>query len=425
MLVPGDPSPDVDALLAELEEADDALRALYRELAADPDRASEYEPRLKDLHARRLDLAQRVGLASLARRRARAVAAETPQVASEPAAPLAEATATTPTSTPPVLELGDPEGPPSTPATDDQIAEWTTTVRVAGLGSRLNGAPSDSTAWPLILHELMAALGPPRPLDSSLALIEETDALDAVASPDQQTQWARLPRNAQQAWLSMLVARTRALKELPSTGDATQARVKQIIGRYPPWAKAHSPGHVNGMQVKHAPVHGSWAHDARDAWQVLGDLLGEELEPPSSVVPKKKAKRTSTEDLDEPEIEPGWRLLPLVRGRTAILLGGDPREPNRERLERAFHLASLEWPSIEGPRKVEAAVERIRKGAYGLVLVLTPFVFHKQSTPIIEAAKDAGVAWALVEGYGVAAVRHGLERFLGGPRSAVSSPVES
>src|SRR5580700_8844992 len=145
MLVPGDHPPDVDALLADLEEADGAVRALYRELAADPDRAAEYEPRLKDLHARRLDLAQRVGLASLAHRRARAMVAETPQVASEPAS-LAEATATSP---PPVLELGEPESP-SAPATDDQIAEWTSTVRATGLGLRLNGAPSESTAWPLI-----------------------------------------------------------------------------------------------------------------------------------------------------------------------------------------------------------------------------------------------------------------------------------
>ena len=74
----------------------------------------------------------------------------------------------------------------------------------------------------------------------------------------------------------------------------------------------------------------------------------------------------------------------------------------------------MEWPSIEGPRKVEAAVERIRRGTYGVVLVLTPFVFHHQSTPIIEAAKDAGVPWAIVEGYGIATVRLGLERFLGG-----------
>jgi hypothetical protein len=51
--------------------------------------------------------------------------------------------------------------PPSAPATDDQIGEWTSTVRTTGLGFRLNGAPSDSTAWPLILHELMQALDPP------------------------------------------------------------------------------------------------------------------------------------------------------------------------------------------------------------------------------------------------------------------------
>jgi hypothetical protein len=68
----------------------------------------------------------------------------------------------------------------------------------------------------------------PRTLESSIDLIEEGDALDAVGSPDRQAQWARLPRNAQRAWLSMLVARTRALKELPSTGDATKARVKEL-----------------------------------------------------------------------------------------------------------------------------------------------------------------------------------------------------
>jgi hypothetical protein len=68
----------------------------------------------------------------------------------------------------------------------------------------------------------------------------------------------------------MLVARTHALKELSSMGDATKARVKEIIGRYPPWAKAHGPGHVNGMQVKHAPVHGMegcrWPTKSEESW---------------------------------------------------------------------------------------------------------------------------------------------------------------
>ena len=71
-MVPDDAAAD-DALrepLAALDEADTALRALYRQLADDPDRAPEHEPALKELHARRLDLAQRVGLLMLARGRA-------------------------------------------------------------------------------------------------------------------------------------------------------------------------------------------------------------------------------------------------------------------------------------------------------------------------------------------------------------------
>jgi hypothetical protein len=40
----------------------------------------------------------------------------------------------------------------------------------------------------------------------------------------------------------------------------------------------------------------------------------------------------------------------------------------------------------------------------------------QQSNPIIEAAKESGVPWAIVEGYGIATVRLGLERFLGGSR---------
>jgi hypothetical protein len=51
-----------------------ALRGLYAQLAENPDLAGEHEPQLKELHAQRLDLAQRVGLATLARRRLSQVA---------------------------------------------------------------------------------------------------------------------------------------------------------------------------------------------------------------------------------------------------------------------------------------------------------------------------------------------------------------
>jgi hypothetical protein len=88
------------------------------------------------------------------------------------------------------------------------------------------------------------------------------------------------------------------------------------------------------------------------------------------------------------------------------------------RLERAFQLGSLEWPSTDGPRKVDAVVERIRKGAYDLVVVLQPYVGHAEAEPIHEAVKSTSTPWALSAGYGVTAVKLALERFLGGPREA-------
>jgi hypothetical protein len=115
----------------------------------------------------------------------------------------------------------------------------------------------------------------------------------------------------------------------------------------------------------------------------------------------------------EGTLDPTWPLLPSVRGQRAILVGGDPREPNRVRLERALQLASLEWSPVDGPRRVEAVLGRIGGGSYDLVIVLQPFVAHAESEPIIAAAKRARVPWAIAEGYGLGAVKLALERFLG------------
>jgi hypothetical protein len=426
-------SDDLDGELCALDEADAALRALYRLLAENPDLASENESKLKELHSKRLDLAQRVGLAMLARKRA----SEVDDARSEGAPAAVEATSRSGAANGAVVEEPEPEPaadetPPSAapasevqvPASNMQLSHWKSTVRTTGFGVGLRAAPSGSTSWTLVVRDLMERVGPIRSLETTIGVIEELDALDEVATEKDRELWARLPKNAQQVWLSVLVARTRALKELPSATPEMKARVKVIIGRYPPWAKEHAPGHVNGMQVKHEPVRGSWAQDARNLWGTLAELLGDEVVVRSPSAAKKKAKPTEHHDNDGPEIDPTWRLLPLVRERRAIILGGDPREPNRERIERAFQLMSLEWPSVDGPRKVDAIVERIRRGTYDIVLVLQPFVAHKQSNAIIAATKETGVPWALVEGYGIAAVKHGLERFLGGPRGGGSPRVE-
>ena len=420
----GTANDDLEGLLRTLDEADIALRALYRHLADDPDRATEYEPKLRDVHSRRIELAQRVGLVVLARRRA---SAGTLDAAPEPV-PREPSIAGAANGNAPLLDVKDREpvseesSPPSQPASDAQLAQWKSTVRSSGLGVRMSDAPSERTAWPLVLHELMSVVGPPRDLKTSVAVIEEVDALDGVSTDDRQARWVRLPKNVQQLWLSMLVARGRGLKELPSASESWM-RVKGILSRFPPWAKTHVPGHVNGMQVKHGPMRGSWTLDARDYWSALDDLLGEERTVRPPPWPTRKPRRPSNDDDDGPEIDPAWRLLPLVRGREAIIVGGDPREPNRERIERAFQFASLEWPSIDGPRKVASVVERISRGTYRLVLVLQPFVAHTESEPIIAAAKATGISWALAEGYGISAVKLALERFLGGSRCDVPPPA--
>lgn len=420
---PSDPAIDLrtDALLVALDEADASLRALYGKLAADPDLAPQFEGELKDLHARRLELAQRVGLAMLDLRRAPATTVEPePPFQAVATGPLLVEPAPAPVAKAP--DVPEPDEPRSDRASETEIAQWANGVRSSGLGAGLRTEPSKSTAWSLVLHELMDALGPPRDVTSTIGAIEEIEALDDIATPGRQELWVRLPRHVQQLWLSMLVARTRVVREMPSSTPETKARVKVIIGRYPPWANAHTPGHVNGLQVKHVPLHGSWAQDARHGWTALGDLLGEELVVRPATTPRKKQRRTEPEDDDGPEIDPGWHVLPLVRGQKAIVVGGDPREPSRLRLERALQLGSLEWPAIDGPRKVESVVGRIDRRTYGLVLVLRPFVAHNESEPIIEAAKRAGTPWAMVEGYGLASVKLGLERFLGGPRSGASLP---
>jgi len=56
---PIDPTLELDARLAELDRADLAVRAIYRDLADDPDRAAEYDVELREQLANRRELALR------------------------------------------------------------------------------------------------------------------------------------------------------------------------------------------------------------------------------------------------------------------------------------------------------------------------------------------------------------------------------
>src|SRR5579883_1632964 len=241
---------DLDALLDALDKADAAVREIYRKLADDPDLASEHETALSDLHAKRRELAQRVGLAALAQRRASvALKASEPtaEAAPEPVTPIV-------VDTFPEAVLTNGNGDPPAPASDADLARFRETVRTRGLGNGLHNGTADTTPWAFVLHELLKSVGPPRDLGSTVAMIEEADALDEIGDEERQASWARLPRHAQQAWIGMLVARTRALKEHPSVSADVKTTAKRIINRYPAFASKHAPGHVNGLKVTHTPV---------------------------------------------------------------------------------------------------------------------------------------------------------------------------
>jgi hypothetical protein len=425
-------------LLEMLDQADAAVRTLYRQLADNPDLATEYDTGLRELHRKRLELAQQVGVAALAEWRAARSGVETslagtlatPVVKLQAEretngvtsiAPIPPAPPNPPTESVPTVELvqasepvpGPPASTPSPPASDGQLEEWKKAVQVNGLGAKPTSPPSPpQRPWGVNLHEMMCLLGPPEvDLNDSVALLDELDALDEIATPERQKLWVRFPIEVQKRWLSHLVARTRAIREHPSS-DGVLEHLKRIRAVYPEWARQYVPGHINGLQLKHAPIQGTWAKDAEDHWRALGVALGPDVAARvTQSTPKKRKERASVED--EPAlVEADWPLLPVVRGKTALIVGGAPKEPNRDRLETYFKLASLEWPLVDGPRKVEAVAQRVAKGTYDLVLVILTLVAHTESERILHAAKEAKVPWAMVEGYGTASVRSGIERFL-------------
>lgn len=276
-----------------------------------------------------------------------------------------------------------------------------------------------------ILRQLMVVVGEPRDLSSTIGTIDEVDALEAITAPDAMAQWALLSKPLQRSWLSVLVTRTRALKDVPSLSPGLREKIKVIILNFPAFAKQQQPGYVNGLQVAHQPEHGSWLADSVFTWGQLKEMAREPEPAPSFEAPP-SSKRVlplddseddeDDEDEDEaeelPVIEESWPLWSRVRDKRVVLLGGEPREPARLRLEDTFEFADLDWVPADNPRRLDSLVERVHLEKVDLVLVLQNWIAHKVSNKLIDACKTSHVPWALVGGYGVKSVRAGLERFL-------------
>lgn len=112
-------------------------------------------------------------------------------------------------------------------------------------------------------------------------------------------------------------------------------------------------------------------------------------------------------------IAPDWAWWAATRGKRAVMVGGDPREPNRVRLEQAFGFKELAWEQAEGSRNsLQKVRDRVRAGGVDLVFILTRFVGHDADQVILPACKEAGVPFVPVQtGYGVAGFQRAIERF--------------
>lgn len=120
------------------------------------------------------------------------------------------------------------------------------------------------------------------------------------------------------------------------------------------------------------------------------------------------------DDEGAPPLPPDWAWWGRTRHRRGVLVGGDPREVNRERLEHAFGFAELDWVGAEFKmNNLQMVRDRVRAGKLDLVIILGSFVGHDADDVILPAARECAVDWVHVDkGYGIVRVRRAIERFL-------------
>ncbi len=134
----------------------------------------------------------------------------------------------------------------------------------------------------------------------------------------------------------------------------------------------------------------------------------------------RRAIRNAVEEEEHPEEGPGselpddWRWWARTRGRNVVIVGGDPREPNRLRIKEHFRMAELDWEPAEFKRNsLQTVRDRVRAGKVDLVIMLGAFVGHDADDVILPACRDRGVDWVHVDkGYGTVRIRQAIERFL-------------
>jgi hypothetical protein len=374
---------------------DAALRSVYRELAEHPERGDSAASLLTELIAERRCLAVRVGESVLERSREVVSATQSSPVPTEHE--LVETPAGAAPPAPPV----DP--PP--PASPDAVCAFQEKFAAR---SPFVAEPSSA----ILLHDLLERAGAP---PSETGGAEEIDRLVDVVTEETMATLLRLDKEVQRTYLAMITARVAAER---AAGDPfPRERLYDLLATIREFSMRERPGAIHGLKRDHEPRYGSWLLDAAQLWQRLGGDV------PALVASSRSSgsrPRRAAPAEHEPEMRAppeSWPLWPIIRGTAALMIGGEPRETSRARIERAFQLRELVWIA-DDPRKVDSAVTRVEAHGFDVVLILSRFVSHPSSERLVAACASSNVRWAHVErGYGIEQIRAALERFLSSPQA--------
>jgi|GEM_PF-1832879 len=126
-----------------------------------------------------------------------------------------------------------------------------------------------------------------------------------------------------------------------------------------------------------------------------------------------KAEAEAECEARESPVPTDWPHFVLTRGKRAVIVGGDPRPDRVERLREVFGFEQLEWAEdATSARRLDALVQRMRNGAFDVVVVLRAFSSHRLSDAVF--GEDAAPCLrVLADTYGVHQVRLAIERYAG------------
>lgn len=282
------------------------------------------------------------------------------------------------------------------------------------------------------------------------------------------------PNGTQVLLFQYVVARIR-YQQSRGLGDARASSIISSVGRYTQRTRV---GFVYGLMLSHVPRDGNWSRDAQAYLNELSDAAAETMdgsvtpgrlirllelsvenaEPCEDVFdaldvairggvaqsdPRvvrllapflpdlnatnqyktlrgairaaSKKSEAAEDSIAEPDrMLVGWPWLDFTRGKRAVIVGGDPREPNRVRIQLAFGFAELAWEqSHERPNLLAQVRDRVIGGRVDFVIILRRFIGHDVDNVVLPACRVAGVAWVSVpSGYGISRIKQEIERMV-------------